>query len=73
MCAWSRGVPGPGGSAPGETPPTATAAGDTHPLECILVLGVNYYRRRMELREGNVFIRVCPSVSHSVHRVGVPM
>ena len=36
-------------------------------------LGVNYYRRRMELREGNVFTHVCPSVSHPVHRVGYPM
>ena len=35
--AWSRGVVGPGGCLV-ENPRMATAAGSTHPTECILVL-----------------------------------
>ena len=30
-CAWSRGMSAPGGVCLVETPPTATAAGGTHP------------------------------------------
>ena len=37
-----------------------------------MIVGVNFYHPPTELREGNVFVHVYPSVSLSVHRGGGP-